>query len=219
ELLCPLKPDLVFHDAPTASETVPTVFHVEPSTTKPNKNMSHLNRPSAPIIKDWVSDSEDESKGKPMPTQKAPSFVQTSKHVKTPRTSVKPVEHPTQAKNLRKDIPKSRSHKHSWYRKAYFICKCVNHLIKDCDYYEQQMVQKPIWNHAMRVNHPNSARMTHPHSKKHVVPTAVLTRSRLVPFNAARPVTIVVPQTNVKHQRPANHVINKPHSPIRSPIH
>nr|GEX10167.1 hypothetical protein [Tanacetum cinerariifolium] len=51
---------------------------------------------------------QDKSKGEPMPTQKEPSFVQTSKHVKTPRTSVKPVEHPTQAENLRKDIPKSR---------------------------------------------------------------------------------------------------------------
>nr|GEY35200.1 putative ribonuclease H-like domain-containing protein [Tanacetum cinerariifolium] len=47
--------------------------------------------------------------------------------------------------------------------------------------------------------------MTHPHSKKHVVPTAVLTRSRLVPFNDVRPVTTVVPQTHVKHQRPVTH--------------
>nr|GEY36249.1 hypothetical protein [Tanacetum cinerariifolium] len=44
-----------------------------------------------PIIEDWVSDSKDEYEGEPMPTQKAPSFVQTSKYVKTPRTSVKPV--------------------------------------------------------------------------------------------------------------------------------
>nr|GEW20452.1 putative ribonuclease H-like domain-containing protein [Tanacetum cinerariifolium] len=36
----PSKPDLVFHDAPTASETVSTMFHVEPSTTKLNKNFS-----------------------------------------------------------------------------------------------------------------------------------------------------------------------------------
>nr|GEW10911.1 putative ribonuclease H-like domain-containing protein [Tanacetum cinerariifolium] len=48
-------------------------------------------RPSASIIKDWVSDSKDESQGKPMPTQKEPSFVQPSKHVKTPRTFVKPM--------------------------------------------------------------------------------------------------------------------------------
>nr|GEY19795.1 uncharacterized mitochondrial protein AtMg00810-like [Tanacetum cinerariifolium] len=90
-------------------ETVPNVFNVDPSTTKPTKEMSQLNRPSAPIIKDWVSDSEDESE-------------------------------------------------------------------------------------------------------------AFLTRSRLVPLNAARPVTTDVPQTNEKHQRPAKYVVNKPHSPIKRPI-
>nr|GEW94479.1 reverse transcriptase domain-containing protein [Tanacetum cinerariifolium] len=43
--------------------------------------------------------------------------------------------------------------------------------------------------------------MTYPHSNKHVVPTAVLTRSRLVPLNAARPVTTVVPQTHGNPQQ------------------
>nr|GFC39787.1 hypothetical protein [Tanacetum cinerariifolium] len=57
-IFMPPKPDLVFHDAPTVNETV---FNVEPSPTKPNKRLSQSNRPSAPIIKDWVSDSEDES--------------------------------------------------------------------------------------------------------------------------------------------------------------
>nr|GEV39854.1 hypothetical protein [Tanacetum cinerariifolium] len=57
----PPKPYLVFHDAPTTSETVFTVLNVEPSTTKPNNNLSQSNRPSAPIIKDWVFDSEDAS--------------------------------------------------------------------------------------------------------------------------------------------------------------
>nr|GEV72251.1 hypothetical protein [Tanacetum cinerariifolium] len=90
--------------------------------------------------------------------------------------------------------------------------------LTDCDYYEKKMVQKPVWNHAMRVNHQNSTRMTHPHFKNHVVQTTVLTRSKLVPFNAARLVTTVVPQTNVQHQRPAKHVVNKPHSPIKGPI-
>nr|GEZ27760.1 hypothetical protein [Tanacetum cinerariifolium] len=150
----PHKLDLIFHDAPTVSETVPIIFNIEFSTTQPIKEMSQSNRPSAPIIEDWVSDSEDESESEPMPTQKAPSFVQISKHVKTPRTSVK----------------------------------------------------------------PTYARMTHPHSKKHVVPTAVLTRSRLVPLNTARPVTPVVPQPIMKHQRLSKHVVNKPHSPIRRPI-
>nr|GEV07062.1 uncharacterized mitochondrial protein AtMg00810-like [Tanacetum cinerariifolium] len=194
------------------------VTNVEPSTSKPTKTMSQLNRPSTPIIEDWVSDSKDESEGKLMPTQKAPSFLQTSKHVKNLRTSVKPVEHPTPAENLRKDISKSRGHKHCWNRKACFVCKSLTHLIKDCDYYKKQMVQKPVWNHAMRVNHQISARMTHPYSKQHGVPTTVLTRSRLVQLNATRSVTNDVPQSNVKHQRPAKHVVNKPHSLIRRPI-
>nr|GFA20910.1 hypothetical protein [Tanacetum cinerariifolium] len=43
----PPKPDLIFHDAPTANETVPTVFNVNPSTTKPNKDLSQSNRSSA----------------------------------------------------------------------------------------------------------------------------------------------------------------------------
>nr|GEX55798.1 uncharacterized mitochondrial protein AtMg00810-like [Tanacetum cinerariifolium] len=42
------------------SDTVPNVFNVVASTTRPTKDMSQSNRPYAPIIKDWVSDSEDE---------------------------------------------------------------------------------------------------------------------------------------------------------------
>nr|GEV12031.1 putative ribonuclease H-like domain-containing protein [Tanacetum cinerariifolium] len=42
----------------------------------------------------------------------------------------------------------------------------------------------------------------------HDAPTTILTRSRLVPLNAARPVTTAVPQTNVQHQMPAKHVGN-----------
>nr|GEX63218.1 hypothetical protein [Tanacetum cinerariifolium] len=137
-------------------------------------------RPDAPIIEDWTSDSEDEYEIELVTKQKEPTFVQTFEHVKTPRTFVKKVEHPKQADNIRTDNQKSR----------------------DCDYYEKQMVQKPVWNNAMRVNHRNSVRMTHPHSSRNVVPTEVLTRSRLVSLNAARPVFTAVPQTTVKSPRP-----------------
>nr|GEZ03206.1 hypothetical protein [Tanacetum cinerariifolium] len=60
------------------------------------------------------------------------------------------VKHPKQAENLRTDNQKSKGHKNSWNRKACFVCKSLTHLIKDCDYYEKQMVQKPVWNNAMR---------------------------------------------------------------------
>nr|GEU82883.1 ribonuclease H-like domain-containing protein [Tanacetum cinerariifolium] len=73
-------------------------------------------------------------------------------------------------------------------------------------------------NHAMRVSHQNSARMTQPYSNRNVVPPAILTRSRLVPLNAARPVSTVVPQTTMKSPRLVTHVVNKAHSPKRRPI-
>nr|GEV78784.1 ribonuclease H-like domain-containing protein [Tanacetum cinerariifolium] len=126
----PPKPDLVFHDALPASDIVLNMVHVESSTNKTSKEMSKTLRPDAPIIEDWTSNSEDESEPESVSNQKEPSFVQTSEHVKTLRASVKTVEHPKQAENLRTDNQKSR----------------------DCDYYEKQMVQKPVWNHAMRGN-------------------------------------------------------------------
>nr|GEY41852.1 ribonuclease H-like domain-containing protein [Tanacetum cinerariifolium] len=104
------KLDLVFRDAPTMNETVHTAFNVELSTTKPNQDLSQSNRPSAPLIKDWVSDSDDESEGEPMTAQKEPSFVQTTKHVKTPRLSIQIVEHPIPAANLKTTIPKPKGY-------------------------------------------------------------------------------------------------------------
>nr|GEV34355.1 ribonuclease H-like domain-containing protein [Tanacetum cinerariifolium] len=77
--------------------------------------------PSVPIIEDWVSNLDDESEGEPMTAQKTPSFFQTTEHVKTPRPSVKPVEHLIPDANLKTDIPKSRGHGNSRNRKACFV--------------------------------------------------------------------------------------------------
>nr|GEU50051.1 retrovirus-related Pol polyprotein from transposon TNT 1-94 [Tanacetum cinerariifolium] len=63
-IFMPSKPDLVFHDASTVSEIVPSVFNVQPSPIKPTQEMSQSTRTSTLIIEGWVSDSEDESEGK-----------------------------------------------------------------------------------------------------------------------------------------------------------
>nr|GEU59678.1 hypothetical protein [Tanacetum cinerariifolium] len=86
----PPKPDLVFHTAHIAVEAIHSAFTVQPSSAKPAQDISHATRPMAPIIGDWVSDSEDESE--PNDPQSAPSFVQTSEHAKLSRHSVLPVE-------------------------------------------------------------------------------------------------------------------------------
>nr|GEW15583.1 hypothetical protein [Tanacetum cinerariifolium] len=214
----PSKPNLVSSDAPNTSEIVANVVNVKSSTNKPSKDMFKTHRSDVPIVKDWISNSKDEPKIESAPKQKEPSFVPTSELVKTPRESVKKVEHPKQAETLRTNNQMSRGHKKNWNKKAYFVYRSLNHLIKDCDYYEKQMVQKPVWNRAMQVNHQNSVRMTHPHSNRIVVPTAVLTRSRLASLNAARPVPTDVPQSTVKSPRPIKHIVRKAHSPIRRPI-
>nr|GEV10389.1 putative ribonuclease H-like domain-containing protein [Tanacetum cinerariifolium] len=146
----PLKPNLVFNEAHTASESIANVVPVELNTNKPSKDMSL--RPDAPIIKDCTFDSKDESEIESVPKQKEPSFVLIFKHVKTPRESVKTVEHPKQAENLRTKNQKSKGHKNSWNKKACFVYRSLNHLIKDCDYYKKKIVQKPVWNSAMRGN-------------------------------------------------------------------
>nr|GEV26032.1 hypothetical protein [Tanacetum cinerariifolium] len=70
----PPKPDLVFHTVPIAAETDHSAFTVQLSTAKPTQDLFHTNRPSVPIIEEWVSDSEDESET--TAPQIASSFVQ-----------------------------------------------------------------------------------------------------------------------------------------------
>nr|GFA29097.1 hypothetical protein [Tanacetum cinerariifolium] len=69
----PPKPDLVFHTTPIDVETDHSTFTIQLSPSKPTQDLSHTNRPSAPIIKDWVSDYVDESETNDL--QSVPSFV------------------------------------------------------------------------------------------------------------------------------------------------
>nr|GEV17965.1 hypothetical protein [Tanacetum cinerariifolium] len=184
----PPKPDMVFHDAPNVNETVHTAFNVELSPTKLDKDLSHIHRPSAPIIEEWVSNSDDDSEVE-LP-HNALSFVQPTEQVKTARTSVKPVKHSIPATNLKTAIPKPKTHGNIKNRKepctkGKSLALCQNDTSK---------------------------------SQRHVVPTSVLTKFELVPLTAARPVTIAVPQPHVTRPRPAKTVVTKPHSPPRRTI-
>nr|GFC50441.1 hypothetical protein [Tanacetum cinerariifolium] len=53
----PPKPDLVFH-TPPSNEYEHLAFNVQLRPTKPEQDLS--SRPSAPIIEDWISDSEED---------------------------------------------------------------------------------------------------------------------------------------------------------------
>nr|GEV64550.1 ribonuclease H-like domain-containing protein [Tanacetum cinerariifolium] len=188
----PPKLDLVFHDAPNVNETVHTAFNVKLSPTKPDKALSHTHRPSTHIIEDWISDSEDDSE--PEIPQNAPTA--------THKTA----------------IPKPKSQGNSRNKKECFVCKSLTHLIKDCDFYEKKMAKTPARNHAERGNHQHYANMTLPNPQRHMVTTAVLTKFKLVPITATRPVTAAVPKPHVTSPKPAKTIVTKPHSPPRRPI-
>nr|GEV09568.1 hypothetical protein [Tanacetum cinerariifolium] len=79
----------------------------ELSPSKPTQDLSHTNRPSAPIIEDWVSDSKDESEIND--PQSVPSFIQCSEQVKTPRHFVQPFETPILDATLKPTSLKSNS--------------------------------------------------------------------------------------------------------------
>nr|GEV81253.1 ribonuclease H-like domain-containing protein [Tanacetum cinerariifolium] len=52
----------------------------------------------------------------------------------------------------------------------------------------------------------------------HMVPTTVITKSKLVPINTARPVTAVAPKPHVTRPRPTKPIVTKTHSPPRRHI-
>nr|GEX53917.1 ribonuclease H-like domain-containing protein [Tanacetum cinerariifolium] len=186
------------------------------SDNEPETKFSPTNSPLAPIIKDWVSDSEDDSEAT-IP-QNAPSFVQPNEQVKTPRSSIKPVKTSIPAANHKIAIPKPKSQGNNKNRKECFVCKSLDHLIKDCDFYEKKMAQTPPRNHPKKENHQHYARMTLLNPQRHVVPKAVLTKSMLLSLIAARPVTAVVLKLYVTRPRQAKTVVTKPYSPPRRHI-
>ncbi|GJY86261.1 putative ribonuclease H-like domain-containing protein [Tanacetum coccineum] len=173
-------------------------------------------------------------------------FVKSNEHVKSPRESVKKVENNKQAKYLRKNSQSPRGNQRNWNNlmtqklgsnfefknKACYVCGSFNHLIKDCDFYEKKMAEKPVWNNARRVDHQNSQRLTHPHSKRNFVLRAVLMKSGLktlntarqnssrasVSVNTARPINTAYPRPTVNYARPTSNIFNRAHSHVRRPF-
>ncbi|GJY33152.1 hypothetical protein Tco_0417621 [Tanacetum coccineum] len=254
----PPKPDLVLADKDeyVFSESVTSVHSVATSvpsavTSEVKTSVSKPKSFSEPLIEDWVSDSENENETESKSRQRKPSiakveFVKSSKHVKSPRESVKKVENSKQAKYPRKNSQSPGGNKRNWNNlmtqklesnfefknKACFVCGSFNHLIKDCDFYEKKMVEKPVWNNARRVNHQNSQRISHPHPKINFVPRTVLMKYGLktlntagqnssraaVSVNTARPINTAYPRPTVNNARTASNVFNRAHSHVRRPF-
>nr|GEX03383.1 hypothetical protein [Tanacetum cinerariifolium] len=122
-----------------------------------------------------------------------PAFNSTEQ-VKSPRPFVQHVESFIPAATPKPASPKPTSNGRRRNRKACFVCKSLDYLIKDCDY-QKKMAQPIARNHAHRGNHKHYAQMTLQTPKRHVVPAAVVTQSKPVPITTPRPVSTAVPKT------------------------
>nr|GEW06182.1 hypothetical protein [Tanacetum cinerariifolium] len=154
------------------------------SPTKPVQDLSHTTRPSAPIIEDWLSDPD--TKSEPKAPQFIPSFAQSSKHVKSPRHTVQQIKTTIPVATPAPASPKSNSSGKRRNKKACFVCKSVDHLIKDCDFHTKKMAQPTQRNYAYRGHHKQYAPLTHSKLQKHLVPTVVLPKSKPVSNTAVR---------------------------------
>ncbi|GJT86953.1 ribonuclease H-like domain-containing protein [Tanacetum coccineum] len=225
------------------SETITSVPNVETTVTKTSKDS--LEKPktvrfSAPIIEDWESDSEDENVFEPKEVKKTVKSSFEKIEFVNARNST--VEKPRKFSQNPRDNKRNRN-SFEFTKKACFVCGSFNHLIKDCDFHDKKMVQKPVlnnvkkgtgqrevrqvWNNAMRVNHQNFS-----NSRRDFAPTAVLTKSGIVPISAARqsssraasptidvrPINTATPKPFVNVARPRPNAFHKSHSPSRTPF-
>nr|GEV14147.1 ribonuclease H-like domain, reverse transcriptase, RNA-dependent DNA polymerase [Tanacetum cinerariifolium] len=138
-------------------------------------------RPSAPIIKDWVSDSEEDNA--PIPV--APTIPLRSK-------------------------PHSKGSRKT--KKACFVYKSVDHLIKDCDFHARKLAHRP---YASRDIHKQYAPVNHSKSPLHKVTTAAPPRSKSVLTTAARSVSTVQPTFSMTRPKLASRAVSKSKSPLR----
>ncbi|GKA46154.1 ribonuclease H-like domain-containing protein [Tanacetum coccineum] len=211
---------------------------------KPDLSFSGLeefvNKPinnGAPIIEDWVSDSEEEDVPQTKIEKKTGKssfakieFVKSKEQVKSPRKTVNHVN------QNRQNTHTPRGNQRNWnnmmsqrlgsnfemINKACYVCRSFDHMQYDCNNHQRQFNNKNmiklVWNYTQRVNHQNFSRMTHPSPKRNMVPKAVLMRFGLVSLTTARPVNTAQPKTTVNSARPMTNVFNKAHSTIRRPI-
>ncbi|GJW72360.1 ribonuclease H-like domain-containing protein [Tanacetum coccineum] len=186
----PSRPDLSFAGLDdyvyktNVSETITSVPRNESTASKSSKDELEQPKdvmPSAPIIDEWESDSDDDCVIRPSFEQNKLSYAKMNfvKSDKINRKSVIEQHTNRQAENLRKS-QSPRVDKRNWNglmtqkledgfkfnKKACFVCRSLNHLIKDCNFDKNKMVGKSMLNNMGRVT--------------------VLTKSGNVPVNTAK---------------------------------
>nr|GEZ79432.1 retrovirus-related Pol polyprotein from transposon TNT 1-94 [Tanacetum cinerariifolium] len=158
-------------------------YHAVSPSISPSKAEQDLSsRPSAPIIEDWVSDSEEDN---------------------MPQAPI-PVDPTVQLRSK----PHSKGSRRT--KKACFICKSVDHLIKDYDFHARKLAHRP---YASRDIHKQYAPLNHSKSPLHKVTTAAPPQSVLT--TAARSASAVKLTFSMTRPKLAFRAVSKSKSPLR----
>ncbi|GJZ99642.1 ribonuclease H-like domain-containing protein [Tanacetum coccineum] len=160
----PPKSDLVY---PSLDDFVDVNESVsEKYTFVTNEPETSRKENGAPIIEDWVSDSDEENvpKVKTVEMFNKPSFakinfVKSTEQVKSPRK--------TSVDKNRQNIPSPRGNKRNWnqqmsqklgsdfeiFNKACYACGSFDHLKNDCNnWYNNERFEKAVWTNVQNVN-------------------------------------------------------------------
>nr|GFC66395.1 hypothetical protein [Tanacetum cinerariifolium] len=97
-------------------------------------------------------------------------------------------------------------------KKACFVCKSVDHLIKDYDFHARKLAHRP---YASRDIHKKYAPVNHSKSPFHKVTTAAPPQSQSVLTTAARSVSTVKPTFSMPRPKLASRPDYKSKSPLR----
>ncbi|GJX73035.1 ribonuclease H-like domain-containing protein [Tanacetum coccineum] len=191
----PPRPDLSFAGLDefvfqsVVRKTTTSVPETETSISKTSKNIVEKPktvRPSAPIIEEWDTDSDMNCKN-----VKFVNKENTHRQIEYPRKSQSPRDN---KRNWNGMITQKLGNDFEFIKKARFVCGSFNHVIKDCDFHDNKMVEKPVlnnkgrvtgqreirpvWNNSQRVNHQN--KLTHPTSKMNLFYSSCHRKSRQV---------------------------------------
>ncbi|GJR52606.1 putative ribonuclease H-like domain-containing protein [Tanacetum coccineum] len=230
----PPKSDLVYpslDDFVDVNESVSESV-VEKPTVETNEPKTARKENGALIIKEWVSDSDEENvpEVKTVEMFNKPSFVKIN-FVKSTK-QVKSLRKTSVDKN-RQNTPSHRGNKRNWnqqmsqklrsnfemFNKAFHVCCSFDHLKNECNnWYNNGRFAKPVWTNVQRVNKQNFSKLTHPSPKRNMIPRTILTWSGPISLNNTRPVNTVQPRTTVNNAGPMKNVINNAYSTARRPF-
>ena len=185
------------------------------SKTKLGKKVEN----SAPIIEEWVSDSEDECEIKVKPKKSCCNCGHDNKKSETDKKTNQVKKNDDTKTDSWKNSKPYNNNQRSWNnnnrnrsglgyyeRRACYECGSYNHLIRFCEIKRRRLAQKANWNRSRRDRY-NKQRFTDPHPKKDFVPRHVLLRSGMKEIGSEKP-TIAVPNGTA---RPVNKDHPKPY--------